>query len=324
MNVVVKGWCPGALRPMESGDGLLVRVKPWCGALSLDQAAGVAEIARKYDARVAVAEVPPLTAAQDIRVPFASAQAHVLIGQPGHKRQDPDYFALLLGNHILGGGGQQSRLFSEVRERRFTAAGVDSRQVRALSQPVPLQRLGLAEQKATGEVVQAKRENRVATMLVPIGGMVLLYLVVMSSAPALLNTVLEEKMQKISEVLLASVSPFELMLGKLLGTVLVSLTLSGLYMGSLVWGLWRFGQLENVPGQLYAWFFLFQVLALLMYGSVFLAIGAACNEIRDAQSLMMPVMMVGVRVRVGGHGVIPRFQAFISGFSACAALPRGW
>ena len=42
----------------------------------------------------------------------------------------------------------------------------------------PLQRLGLAEQKATGEVVQAKRENRVATMLVPIGGMVLLYLVV--------------------------------------------------------------------------------------------------------------------------------------------------
>ncbi|HWJ56042.1 MAG TPA: hypothetical protein VNR90_07475, partial [Vicinamibacterales bacterium] len=41
----VKGWCPGALRPMPSGDGLLVRVRPWCGTFTLDQAAGLAEIA---------------------------------------------------------------------------------------------------------------------------------------------------------------------------------------------------------------------------------------------------------------------------------------
>ena len=41
----VKGWCPGALRPMESGDGLLVRVRPWCGAFTLEQAAALADIA---------------------------------------------------------------------------------------------------------------------------------------------------------------------------------------------------------------------------------------------------------------------------------------
>jgi len=41
----VKGWCPGGRRPMPSGDGLLVRVRPWCGAFSLDQAKGLAEIA---------------------------------------------------------------------------------------------------------------------------------------------------------------------------------------------------------------------------------------------------------------------------------------
>jgi precorrin-3B synthase len=45
MNVMVKGWCPGALRPMESGDGLLARVRPWCGAFTLDQARGLADIA---------------------------------------------------------------------------------------------------------------------------------------------------------------------------------------------------------------------------------------------------------------------------------------
>ena len=74
----------------------------------------------------AVAEVPPLSAAQDIRVPFNSAQAHVLIGQPGHKRQDPDYFALLLGNHILGGGGFTSRLTTQVREQRGLSYSVYS------------------------------------------------------------------------------------------------------------------------------------------------------------------------------------------------------
>ena len=47
MNVMAKGWCPGALRPMESGDGLLVRVKPWGGVFTLDQAAGLADIAAR-------------------------------------------------------------------------------------------------------------------------------------------------------------------------------------------------------------------------------------------------------------------------------------
>jgi precorrin-3B synthase len=43
--VDVKGWCPGALRPMPSGDGLIVRIRPFCGALSLDQGAGIAGLA---------------------------------------------------------------------------------------------------------------------------------------------------------------------------------------------------------------------------------------------------------------------------------------
>ncbi len=74
----------------------------------------------------AVAEVPPLRAAQDLRLPFSSAQAHVLLGQPGYKRSDPDFFALLLGNHILGGGGFTSRLTAQVREQRGLSYSVYS------------------------------------------------------------------------------------------------------------------------------------------------------------------------------------------------------
>ncbi|WP_395710714.1 precorrin-3B synthase [Reyranella sp.] len=43
--IAVKGWCPGALQPMPSGDGLIVRIRPFCGALSLDQAGGLADLA---------------------------------------------------------------------------------------------------------------------------------------------------------------------------------------------------------------------------------------------------------------------------------------
>ncbi|MDO5087235.1 MAG: pitrilysin family protein [Comamonadaceae bacterium] len=74
----------------------------------------------------AVAEVPPLAQATQIDLPFQAAQAHVLIGQPGHKRSDPDFFPLLVGNHILGGGGFTARLMHEVREKRGLSYGAYS------------------------------------------------------------------------------------------------------------------------------------------------------------------------------------------------------
>jgi len=74
----------------------------------------------------AVPEVQALTAPQDIRIPFDSAQAHVYIGQPGFKRADPDYFPLLVGNYILGGGGFVSRLTEQVREKRGLSYSVQS------------------------------------------------------------------------------------------------------------------------------------------------------------------------------------------------------
>ncbi|WP_066255294.1 M16 family metallopeptidase [Hydrogenophaga flava] len=66
----------------------------------------------------AVAEVAPLASAVERRIPFDAAQAQVLIGQPGHRRNDPDFFPLFIGNYILGGGGFVSRLTTDVREKR--------------------------------------------------------------------------------------------------------------------------------------------------------------------------------------------------------------
>jgi zinc protease len=73
-----------------------------------------------------VVEVSPLQQASEQRIAFDSAQAHVLLGQPGFKRDDPDYFALTVGNYILGGGGFVSRLTNEVRQKRGLSYSVYS------------------------------------------------------------------------------------------------------------------------------------------------------------------------------------------------------
>lgn len=61
-----------------------------------------------------------------IKIPHAAQQAHISIGMPTISRKDPDYFPMLLGNYILGGGGFVSRLATEVREKRGLAYSISS------------------------------------------------------------------------------------------------------------------------------------------------------------------------------------------------------
>ena len=65
-------------------------------------------------------------AQREIQIPFDSQQAHIAMGMTAVARNNPDYFPLLVGNYILGGGGFVSRLMSEVREKRGLAYSVFS------------------------------------------------------------------------------------------------------------------------------------------------------------------------------------------------------
>ena len=65
--------------------------------------------------------VPAVPAAQTTIIPHPATQSHILIGAPGISRHDPDFFPLVVGNHILGGGGFVSRLTEEVRSKRGLA-----------------------------------------------------------------------------------------------------------------------------------------------------------------------------------------------------------
>ena len=71
-------------------------------------------------------DVTPLTKASENRITHPATQSHILMGAPGMRRDDPDYFALFVGNYVLGGGGFVSRFTEEVRSKRGLAYSVYS------------------------------------------------------------------------------------------------------------------------------------------------------------------------------------------------------
>lgn len=205
-------------------------------------------------------------------------------------------------------------LSDEVRSRRFERAGLDQVLVARMNAPVATENLGLLSRSAAAvpetptqaggagagtatappRIEQARQVDPVRTFAVPVALVFVMFLVIMSTTPQLMQSVLEEKMSKISEVLLGSVSPFELMLGKLVGNAGVALLLASLYLGGAYAAAAKYGYADIVPPYLLAAAVLYIVLAILLFGSLFMAVGAACSELKDAQSLMMPVMILAL------------------------------
>src|SRR5262249_36354875 len=140
----------------------------------------------------------------------------------------------------------------------------------------------------------AEKVDPVRTMAVPAVLMFAMFIVIMTSAPQLLNSVIEEKMSKISEVLLGSVTPFELMMGKLLGNTGIALVMAAVFLGGGFGAAVSYGYGDVVSAGLLLALGLFLILAVLLYGSLYMAVGAACSELKDAQTLMMPVMLLSM------------------------------
>jgi ABC-2 type transport system permease protein len=115
---------------------------------------------------------------------------------------------------------------------------------------------------------------------------------VMIGGQTLLTSTVEEKSSRVIEVLLSAVSPFELMAGKILGQMAVSLLVLGLYVGMGLVVLTSFAMLGLLNPMLIVYLLLFFFITYLLFASVFGAIGAAVTEMREAQALLSPVMIV--------------------------------
>ncbi len=186
----------------------------------------------------------------------------------------------------------ETTLNDEIQKVRFARAGVNPALVEVLTATAEVTTFGLAGRNADGSLVAVQEVDEIERFGVPFFFLILMFMAVMSNAQHLINTIIEEKMSRISEVLLGSVSAFQLLAGKLLGVVAVSLLLAFVYLAGGTYALIAAGRPDLFDPVLIGWFLVYLVCASLLFGAIFQALSAASSDLKDAQSLLQPAMML--------------------------------
>jgi ABC-2 type transport system permease protein len=181
---------------------------------------------------------------------------------------------------------------NDLRRLRLTEAGIDVPRADEIMTWLPVEPMGLlSADAATGEIREARKSSETEAVLVPLVLFFLMFMMIMMGAMPLLGSVQEEKTQRIAEVLLGSLKPFEFMAGKVLGGLGVSLTGATVYVTGAIVLLNKAGLGAFIPLRVLPWFFLFLGLEIVMVGSYLAALGSACNDPKDAQNLTYPAMI---------------------------------
>jgi ABC-type Na+ efflux pump permease subunit len=179
-----------------------------------------------------------------------------------------------------------------VKNKRLARMGIDAKFVAQASTPVEVRGVGLLERQPNGTIASAIEKDELTAIFLPFGVMMLMFMVIMMSSQPVLESVLEEKSQRIAEVLLGSANPTQLMTGKLLGTVAGSLTVFAIYLSGGFFVALKQGYGDMVPLRLIPWFVSFQILGVMFYASIFMSVASAVSQLKEAQSVLLPVWMM--------------------------------
>ena len=183
-------------------------------------------------------------------------------------------------------GEIESGIRWSIRQRRYENAEIDRSQI---------DEIWAIEARKSKEITEEGERNEssgITTYLIPVAALVLLIIATMTGGQYLLTTTIEEKSNRVVEVLLSACSPMELMTGKIVGQMGVGLSLLIVYNSVGIAALIAFERLDLIAGSTIILFFVFFLLAYFMFASLMAAIGSAVNDMREAQSLMTPVMML--------------------------------
>ena len=178
-------------------------------------------------------------------------------------------------------GAVQSTVVAE----RFDRADIDPRAVELLRQPPQARTVTVTEE---GE----KETNTGIQFIVPAVFFFLLWMSVMSGGQYLLMSTIEEKSSRVMEVILSAISPMQLLIGKILGQGLVGLTILGVYVGVGLVAADQVNVLDQIPKDKLPWLAVYFVMAYFFFAGLMAAVGSAVTEIREAQTLMGPIMML--------------------------------
>ncbi len=173
-----------------------------------------------------------------------------------------------------------------IREKRYENVGLDRSQIRKIAT------IQARDSKEITEEGERSENAGFTSFIIPFAAMMLLLIASMTGGQYLLTTTIEEKSNRVVEVLLSALSPMELMTGKILGQMGVGLSLLVIYNAVGIIALIAFGLLDLLAMSTIILFFVFFFLAYCMFAALMAAIGSAVNDLREAQALMTPVMLM--------------------------------
>ena len=136
------------------------------------------------------------------------------------------------------------------------------------------------------------KDNEIARAILPIAFIMLLWIAAFTSGNYLLTTTIEEKSNKVIEVLLSAISPMQLLGGKIIGQAGVSAVILGMYGSAAIAGLVTFALMDIVTFSQLGLFLVYFIMGYFMIATMMVAVGSAVSELSDAQSLMGPMMLL--------------------------------
>lgn len=179
----------------------------------------------------------------------------------------------------------QTRLRDALIAARLGARGMERSAIDALVTVPRVRSITVAPDGERGTV------GAFNTML-PFAFMFLLLMGVMGSGQTLLTTTVEEKSSRVVEVLLSAASPMQLMAGKLIAQMSASLLAMSVYLALGLLTLTSFSLFGLLDLSLIFYLVVFFLIGFFTIGSLMMAVGAAVNDMREAQSLLMPITFI--------------------------------
>ncbi len=175
--------------------------------------------------------------------------------------------------------------------KRIGAAGIDPAQIAALTRPLDLKRLRVSE--------EGEHEDQGISFFLSLILVMMIYVGTLMWGQIVMTGVIEEKTNRVVEVIVSSTTPRNLLFGKLLGVGGAGLLQFGIWILGLVSVSAASGSLAFLSGLelpalnpvLIAAFPIFFLLGFFLYASLYAAIGSAVNTIQEAQNFIFPVML---------------------------------
>jgi ABC-2 type transport system permease protein len=178
-----------------------------------------------------------------------------------------------------------------LRRARMMQLGVEPSRFSSVLATSDLQSMGLVERNLkTGAIEKAQKRDEIAAFSVPLVLMMILAMIVLMSAGPMLGAVADDKQQRVFEMLLGSATPFELMMGKVLGAIALTITSSVFYIAGGTLVLQSLAMTGIAPFHLLPWFFVYLVADVMVMSSLGVAVGSACASPNDAQHLALVVI----------------------------------